>query len=133
MASAMYPSAKKALLDGGINLLTADVRAVLIDSADETYNAADDFLDDITAIGMVGTAVALTSKDTTGGVFDAADVTFTAVTGDPVEAVLLYIHTGTASTARLIAIIDLPASVTPVGGDITVQWSNGANKIFALT
>jgi hypothetical protein len=49
-------------------------------------------------------------------------VTFTAVTGDVSEAVILYKDTGVAATSPLIAYIDTATGlpVTPNGGDITV-------------
>jgi len=65
---------------------------------------------------------------------DAADVTYTAVTGDPSEAVVVYKDTGVEGTSQLIAYIDTATGlpVTPNGGDITIQWDNGINKIFKL-
>lgn len=134
MASVLYPKFKEALLKGSVDLTTVTVKAVLIDSADETYNAADEFLSDITAGGIVGTAQTLGSKTVTGGVFDAADITLPNVTGDQSEAILLYVDTGTGSTSRLIALIDTATGlpVTPNGADIAIAWDNGANKIFAL-
>lgn len=135
MANAIYPKAKEQMLQGGINLSSSTVKAVLIDTADESYNSADEFLSDVTGAGIVGTAQTLGTKTFTNGVFDAADVTFTAVTGDQAEAILIYIDTGNSATSRLIAFLDtgytnLP--VTPNGGDITIQWDSGSNKIFAL-
>jgi hypothetical protein len=62
-------------------------------------------------------------------------VTFTAVTGDPCEAIVIWQDTGVESTSRLIAYIDTASSglpVTPNGGDITIAWDSGANKIFKL-
>lgn len=131
MASAMYPAFKERLLSPGVDLLTADVRAQLIDSADETYNAADVFMSDITAAAKVGSQVALASKTVTNGVFDAANTTIPGVTGDGIEAVLLYIHTGVDATARLIALLD-GVTFTPNSGDCIINWDNGASKIFAL-
>ena len=67
--------------------------------------------------------------------FDAADFTFTAVTGDESEALIVRVDTGVDSTSRLIAFIDTFSSgmpVTPNGGNIDVTWDSGANKIFAL-
>lgn len=135
MASGLYASAKKSFLDGDLDLLTDDIRCILIDAADYTVNlATHDFLDDVPAGARVAVSGALTSKDTTAGVFDAADVTLSTVTGDQSEAIIIYKHTGTDSTSDLIAYIDsgtgLP--VTPNGGDITIRWDSGANKIFAL-
>lgn len=131
MASALYPIAKKAFLDGDIDLLTDDIRVILVDTADYTYSAAHDFLDDVAAGSRVATSGAMGTKSTTGGVFDAADVTFSSVTGDASEALIIYKHTGVEGTSNLIAYID-GLSVTPNGGDITVQWDSGASKIFAL-
>lgn len=128
---ALYPSFKEQLLQAGINLATADVRAILVDQADEAYNAADVFLSDVTSAGIVGTSVTLSGKTLTAGVFDANDVTFNGVTGDSVEAVILYVHNASATAARLIGYFD-GISVTPNGGSIIITWSDGANKIFAL-
>lgn len=130
MASVIYPSFKKLLLDGDIDLLVDTIKCVLIDTADYTYSAAHDNLDDVAAAARVGTAQTLTNKSTTGGVFDADDAVFTSVTGDPTEAVLIYKEGGTEGTSPLIAYIE--GSVTPNGGNITVQFDSGANKIFAL-
>lgn len=111
-----------------------DIRAILIDTADYTVDtAAHDFLDDVAGAARVATA-ALTGESVATNVFDASDTTFTAVTGDSVEAFLLYKHTGTDSTSRLIAYFDTATNmpVTPNGGDITIAWDNGGDKIFAL-
>ena len=134
MASVVYPKAKEQFLQGGINLSTADVRAVFVDAADYTYNAAHDFLDDVAAGSRVGVSGALTTKTFTNGVFDADDITVSSVSGDQFEAVILYVHTGSDATARLIAYIDSGSGLpfTPSGGNITITWDNGANKIFAL-
>ena len=77
---------------------------------------------------------ALTGESVSGNVFDANDTTFSAVTGDQCEYIVLYKHTGTDSTSRLICIFDTATNlpVTPNGGDIVVSWDNGASKIFAL-
>lgn len=135
MASSLYPKFKETLLSPGLNLATANIKVVLVDGADYTYSTTHQFLSDVPSIARVATSVNLTSKTVTGGVFDAADVTFTAVTGDPSEILILYIDTGTATTSNLITYIDTvsgPAalSVTPNSGDITISWS--PSGIFAL-
>ena len=130
--SVLYPKAKEALLKADIDLETSTIKVALIDTGVYTYSAAHDFYDDVS--GVVGTPQTLASKTFTDGVFDAADVTFTSVSGNSVEALIIYEDTGTASTSHLIAYIDsgtgLP--VTPSGGDIVITWDSGANKIFAL-
>ena len=135
MANALYDKGREGFLDGSIDWDTNDTRIILIDEADDTIDlAVDDNLDDRAAASRVATSGAMASKTATNGVADAADVTWTAVTGDPSESIDGYKHTGTESTARLIFNIDTATGlpVTPNGGDITAQWDNGANKIFKL-
>lgn len=129
MASALYTSFKVLLLTAGINLSSDDIRAVIVDSADYTFSAAHDFLDDVPGGARVAVSSALSSKTTTGGVFDAADATLSAVTGDSVEAVVLYKHTSTDATSSLIAYID-GVTITPNGGNINIQWD--PTGIFSL-
>lgn len=68
-------------------------------------STSGDNLDDFDA-AVVGTAQTLTSPTVTAGVADAADVTYSAVSGATVEAILIYKDTGTASTSRVAALID---------------------------
>ncbi len=132
MASAIYPKAKEAFLKADIDLENDTIRAVLIDTGAYTYNSAHDFYNDLS--GVVGTeSGAFASKTFTNGVFDAADITFSAVTGNTVEAIVIFKDTGTTTTDALIAYIDSASSglpVTPNGGDITVTWN--ASGIFSL-
>lgn len=134
--SGLYDKGREGFLDGSIDWDTDDIRAILIDTADYTVAlTTHDFLDDVAAGARVAVSGALVSKTVTAGVADAADVTFTGVTGDSVEAIILYKHTGADATSRLIAWIDTASSglpVTPNGGDITIQWDAGANRIFKL-
>ena len=84
---------------------------------------------------VIGTAVTLTSKSITGGVFDAADVVFTLVApGANVKFVVLYVDTGVAGTSSLLYLVDTATGLTMAtnGGDITIQWDNGANKVVSL-
>jgi hypothetical protein len=133
MPNAIYPKYKEAIINGSTNTsLTGTVRAALVDTGTYTYNAAHEFLTSLT--GVVGTAQTIgATKSYTNGVFDGADVTYTAVTGATAEAIVIYIDTGTAGTSRLVAFLDTGVTnlpVTPNGGDITVTWS--ASGIFAL-
>lgn len=140
MANLLYPTYKALLLNAGINLATSTIKVQLVDTGAYTYSAAHDFLDDVPSGARIGTPVALASKTTAGGVFDAADVTFAAVpagssTASAAEALIIYNDSpSTEATKNLIAYIDAATGlpVTPNGGDITVTWDNGASKIFAL-
>jgi len=124
MASAIYPKAKEALWSGAINIPSDAIRAVLIDTGTYTYNSAHDFYNDLS--GVVGAeSSAFSSKTVTNGVFDAADITFSAVTGATVEAIVIFQDTGNVATDRLIAYIDTATGlpVQPNGGDIVVTWN----------
>jgi hypothetical protein len=94
----------------------------------------DQFLSDIAAGARIATSAALASKTSTLGVADAADFSWTGVSGAQSEAIVVYKDTGSAATSNLIAFIDTATNlpVTPNGGDITVTLDNGANRIFAL-
>ena len=133
MANAIYPKYKEALLDGLSNSDVNDgtVKVALIDTGTYTYSSAHDFYDDVT--GVVGTPQTIGNTTVTNGLFDGDNVTFSAVSGDPVEALIIYIDTTVAGTSRLVAYIDTGVTglpVTPNGGDITVTW-NGSG-IFQL-
>lgn len=135
MANALYDLAREAFLGGDIAFDTDNIKAALLDLTDYTPNlTTNQFLSDVPAGAIVATSGNLAAKTITLGVADAADVTFTAVTGDESEYILLYQDTGVDATSRLIALIDTATGlpVTPNGGDITVQWDSGANKIFKL-
>ena len=135
MSSALYDLARKAFLDGSIAMLTDNIKAVLVDSADYTLNlATHQYLSDIPAGGRVATSGNLANKTTTAGVFDADDITITGVSGDQFEYIILYKDTGTASTSPLICCIDTATGLpcTPNSGDITIQWDSSSSKIFKL-
>lgn len=142
MANSLYDAARESFLKGLLAMQTQEVRALLIDTGAYTVNlATHDFLNDIPGGAIIATSAAMTSITTTAGVFDAADVVWTTVTGVQSEAIVLYLHAptvgGTAyasSAAPLVAYIDTATGlpVTPNGQDITVTWDSGVNRIFKL-
>lgn len=133
MANAIYPLYKQALLDASANVDINDgtVKVALIDTGTYTYNAAHEFYSSVS--GVVGTPQTINNTTVTNGLFDGDNVTYTAVTGNSVEALLIYIDTGSAATSRLVAWLDTSVTglpVTPNGGDITITWN--ASGIFQL-
>lgn len=134
MANAIYPKYKETILGAATNtnLLSGTVKVALVDTGVYTYNAAHQFLTSLT--GVVGTAQTIgATKSVTNGLFDGGDVTFSAVTGNSVEALVIYVDTGTAGTSPLVAYIDTGVTglpVTPNGGDIGITWN--ASGIFQL-
>lgn len=136
MANSLFDKGREAFLTGAINMSSVNVKLILVDHGVDTPNVAtDDFLNDITAGARIATSGNFTSKTVTNGVFDAADVTLTSVTGASCESIVIYNDTpATEATKHLIAYIDTATGlpVTPNGGDITIVWDSGANKIFKL-
>jgi hypothetical protein len=125
MANIIYDKAAEGLWNADIDWATANIKAVLVDTAVYTLNAAtDEFLSDVT--GIIATSPNLASKTIVGRVIDSADVTFAAVTGATGEALVIFVDTGTAATSRLIIYADTASAglpVTPNGGDIIVRWN----------
>jgi len=64
------------------------------------------------------------------GCFDAADATFASVpSGAAIDCLAVFKDSGTPATSPLLFYID-GFTVTPNGGDITIQWAN-ANPFIA--
>jgi activator of HSP90 ATPase len=139
MPNAIYPLYKQALITNGSTNISLDQNTAtdgpfvaLVDTGTYTYSAAHDFYNDLS--GIVGTDQRITAPTVVNGTFDGSDVTFTAVTGATVEALVIYRkNSGANTTWRLVAFIDTGVTnlpVTPNGGDITITWN--ASGIFAL-
>lgn len=135
MANALYDKGRQRFLEGSLNWLTDTIKCLLVDTGTYTPNlTSHEFLSDVSSGSRITTPVTLTSKASTGGAADAADVTFSSVSGASIEAILIYKDTGVEATSPLIAYIDTATGlpITPNGGDIIVTWDNGTNKIFKL-
>ncbi len=137
MSNALYPTWKSALLQNSADsdldgTGATGVFVALVDTGTYTYSAAHEFYSSLS--GIVGTDQEIGTKTYTGGLFDGADVTYTAVTGNSAEALVLYRkNAGANTTWRLIAYIDTGVTglpVTPNGGDISITWN--ASGIFQL-
>ena len=141
MANVLFNLAKQKFLAPGtlgttsataIDLLDDDIKVVLVDAV-YSFDAADEFLDSILIANRIATSANLSTKTVSAaGVFDADDVTFSAVSGADVTQVIIYKDTGTPATSSLIVYYDTMTGlpVTPNGGDITISWNAGG--IFNL-
>ena len=138
MANAIYPLWKQEILKGTSNNLlnsaegATGVYCALVDTGVYGYSAAHQFYSSLS--GVVGTDQEILTKTQVSGVFDGTDLTYTAVTGNSVEALVLYRkNAGANTTWPLIAYIDTGVTnlpVTPNGGNITITWN--ASGIFQL-
>lgn len=138
MANAIYPKYKQSLLAGDSNAdldyddTTDGPFVALVDTGTYTYSAAHQFYSDLS--GVVGTDQRISTPTVTSGTLDGDNLTYTAVSGNSVEALVIYRKNGGANTTwRLVAYIDTSVTglpVTPNGGDITVTWN--ASGIFTI-
>ena len=134
MANALYAKGKEKILSGSINFPSDTIKAALLSSSYTANLSTDEFWSGISA-NLLNSAQTLASKSVTGGVFDAADITFTAVTsGSTAKAIVIYKDTGTPSTSPLLVYIDTITGfpLATNGGDITIVWDNGTYKVFSL-
>lgn len=136
MSNAMYSPGIDGLMTGAIDLDTDTLKVVLVKNS-YTFSAAHQYLSSISAGDRAATA-SLSGVTVSGGVFDASDVTFTAVAaGGTCNALVIYKDTGSAASSNLLCYIDTATGspglpVAPNGGDIPVTWNNGANKILKI-
>lgn len=134
MANTIVNAIRNGIWNSGIpDLTTLTIRAMFIDNADDTVVATDDFIDDILSLARVpaiASCPALASK-TNGivgvGVFDAADTTFTSLTGDQSEQLILLEDSGVEATSDIFCWWDTATGLplTPNGGNVTVVWAAG--------
>lgn len=133
MANKLYPLSLVATFNKEIDWNTDDIRAVYVLNT-YTYSDAHDFLDDINVATNGATATLTTptlTKTTTGFTFDADDTTATPDTSQSINAIVIYKHTGTASTSHVLAYIDTGTglSFTSDGNPRAITWGS---YIFTL-
>lgn len=127
MANAIYPKYKQSLLNGDSNTAltgsgSTGLFAALVDTGTYTYSAAHQFYSSLS--GVVGTDQEITTVTLTDGLIDGDNVTYTAVSGNSVEACVLYRkNAGANTTWRLVAFMDSGFTVTPNGGNILITWN----------
>ncbi len=134
MANALFDKGREGYLAGDLDWDGDNIKIVLVDhGVDTPVVATDEDLADITT-GVVATSANLGTKTVTAGQADAADVTFSTVSGASCESIVGYHDSGVEATSRLSFFIDTATGlpVTPNGGDITVQWSAAPSYIFKL-
>ena len=100
----------KGFLTGAINASADTLKCALIKDTYAPTLGSDEFFSTLSS-HVAGTPQTLTSKTVTGGVLDAADVTFSAVPTAAVKYCAIYKDTGSAATSPLIALFDTAAEI----------------------
>jgi hypothetical protein len=141
-ANALYDLGREGFLVAEIDWDTAVFKVDLVDTGAYTIDLATHKFRSSIAVGArIASSAALTSKTNAAGVADAADLTYTSLTGTSIELIVIYQSSAVgggadvADTAqRLVAAIDTATGLpfTPSGGDVSVTWDNTTNRIFKL-
>jgi hypothetical protein len=126
------------MLGGGNHTLpdfnTDNIDASLLDQTDSgTITAAMEDYDDVDTPTVVSTADVAVTSIASGVVTLTGAVTFTAVTGDAADYLVVWKNSGTPSTSPLTITWDSASTglpVTPNGGNIVATW--GSNILVTL-
>jgi hypothetical protein len=130
VAKRIYTEGAQKLFEGVFNWASDNFDAILLPSS-YAFDATDVFISDL---GSIMKRVALTGKTNTDGVLDATDPMFSAVAAGTVGSLVIAKNTGADATSPLFLFDDtltgLPYPAN--GGDITIRWNDGANKILKV-
>lgn len=132
MASVLYNSFKRDIMNGAIDLDTDTINVMLVTSTYtpniDTHTKRSDVTNEISGTGYTANGSPLASKvvsmDTAGdkGVFDAADLSWTTATFTARGAVLYKSRGGASSADELIGYIDFVTDRSCSNGTFTIQW-----------
>lgn len=128
--SGFYDAALQDFTAGAINLSSDVIKMRLTRTSSYTFSPSDTSMTPV--LGGIGTDPTLGSIVLSGGTFDAANVVYSAVpTGAAINALVIYKFVTNDAGSIPIAYID-GFSVTPNGGNITVQWASSSPFIFKV-
>ena len=118
-----------------IDFNTDNIDASLLDQTDSgTINAATVDYDEVDTATVVATANVTVSTISGGVVTLSGAVTFSAVTGDAADYLVIWKNSGTPATSPLAITYDSATTglpVTPNGCDIVATW--GSNILVTLS
>ena len=131
IAGPFYPKGAALTMGGGVNWGTDALKVALV-PAGYSRDEAHEFLSDL---GTPLATQAMSSRTTTGGVFDAADNDFGAQAGPGVVGgVAIFKDTGDPATSPLLIytedVIGFPFTLN--GSGVKVVWPDVATRIFSL-
>jgi len=143
MANALFGKGRQNFLQGDLDWDADTIKLVLFDASEAMEIDVDEVIDLVTLPAVDrgdDISGAYAGKTETLGVADANDIVLTTVSGNEIIGFVIGIDGGDAlvgdpsvtdlAIARIDTATGLPC--TPNGGDITIAWDAGANKIFKL-
>jgi hypothetical protein len=137
MANFVYKKAKEAFLNGNLNLLSNQLKVLLLNNSEYTPNQdTDEFVSNIPSTAVVKRSEAISSVTTTNGVLDGGDLTIIEYDGSAFDAIAMYQSGTSDSNSRLIFYISdsegLPFSGLNSVSSITIFWSDSSTKILSI-
>jgi hypothetical protein len=133
MSNFVYNGGKAALLEGRVNWLSDDIRAILLDTAHYTPSRAHATLADVPVPARIAVSGTLTGRTAHNGVASSSGAAWTGLPSASCEALAIVKVTGVDNTSILVCFIDtaLGLPVTPsTGGNGSVTWLH--DQIFSL-
>lgn len=136
MSNFIYGKAKESLLKGEINLISNQIKILLVDNTYVPSENVHQYVSDVSAGSIKDRSDALQNVSVTLGIVDANDVAIADYPGDAFSAVIGYQVGSSDANSRLIFYVDtatgLPFTGASSTSPVTIMWENGANKIIAL-
>jgi len=137
MANFVYKKAKEALLNGQINVLSDQLKVLLLKKPNYTPNQdIDQHVSDIPANAIIKRSEAIAEVSSTSGVLDAANITILEYNGSAFDAIALYKYQPSDSNSKLIFYIDTSSGLPFAGSNsvnsVTIFWSDESTKILSL-
>lgn len=133
MASVIYNSFKRDIMNGAIDLDTDTIKVALVTSSYspniDSHTKFSDITNEVSGTGYTAGGAALASKvvsvDNTDdeGVFDAADLTWSTSTITARGAVIYKSRGGASSADELICYIDFGSDQISSAGDFIIAWA----------
>ena len=139
MASKLYQRGFKLVMDGDLDIVAVTMNVIFTRTSAHTFSQTHDFFDDL--VSPVGESSGTNYTDggqllsdavDTASAYDAADTVMTAVaSGAALDSLHIYRELTSNALSPLLVYVD-GFSITPNGGDITIQWAATPNFIFKL-
>ena len=137
MANFIYGKAKESLFKGEINIISNQIKILLIDTS--LYSPQinlDTFVSDIPAGCIRDVSDPVQNVTVTVGVVDADDVIISDYNGQPFSGLVGFQVGSSDANSRLLFYVDtaigLPFTGSSSTSPVTIVWNNEINKLISL-
>jgi len=127
----IYDSGRQYLAVGSVDLSSVTLKISLVNTTADansgyTFSAGHTMLSDIPEVAMQGTNQTLSNVAVSSGRVDADNLSIPTLSGNPVNAIVLYVSTADSSTSPLLFIQSEGTGfpTTPDGGTFTVTFAS---------